>query len=159
MNIKQLLPWVVEIDWTENIQNFETIDRYIDATDFTNKYLCSTKPIDKSWFEFLEKELNFWKLLILVNKIYPTKYTSCIWELIKMQVWDFLSVHTDSFHKVQWVLYLTDINEETGWAIMVTNKYIYPKKWTILLFPWTTEHAVTKVLKWNRITVSFWFNQ
>jgi len=128
--------------------------------DFKNThiYRCKTYKLNNLDFYYFWKLVNFYFLNNLINKIFKCNLNiTNIWEIVKMTEWDFLSIHTDSFHKLQWVLYLSDIKKVNWWEFYINDKLYYPNFWDIIIFNWSTPHKVLKVINGVRISVTFWF--
>lgn len=163
MSIRMVSHNILQIGWTHSINSDTVLQKYASTLEYikkdTIKYKCSTYHLTHMDYAFLAQELNLSKLVRLINQIYGTAYTlSEIWEVVRMEQWDFLAPHTDSFHRLQCVLYLNTLQYHEWWILWIDGLEIVPKYWDIIVFHGWSPHEVS-VIKTNksRVCITLWF--
>lgn len=155
---------VLKIEWTDSILDQDKLLNFIANVDYISKsdthYRCFTHHLTPIDYSFLTNNLNLLKLVSLINRIYHTSYAlTAIWEVVKMEEGDFLSPHTDRFHKLQCVLYMNSLDENDWWILSLEWLNLIPKYWDIIIFHWWTLHEVSLIkTKKSRICITFWLD-
>jgi len=163
MNIKRISKNTILISDFFDVYSKNLLKKYVVGLFYKNKktniYSCSTHYVNNKDFNYLCNILKLDKITLLANKTFGNNYKlSNICEVIKMLKWDFLGTHTDSFHDIQGVLYLSDVFLQNGWEFIVENNIFIPKIGDIILFKWNVSHWVWKLKEdYIRFSISFWF--
>lgn len=146
---------------------FQDLFSYIKQLDYTRseseEYVCYKTRFSQNIEvqDKLMKLMDMDTLREMLTKIYNRNLSvNHIGEVIKMVKDDYLWTHVDVHNLIQWVVYFNDFDQWDGWILSIPNYCSFiPKKNTIVLFPWNTQHNVSQLkTTTTRYTLAFWFN-